>query len=85
MIRLYQEHDFERKLATCKTLSVHEPQSEYHETFCCTRELVRYFDAQKTEIAVIVYQVDSHGDSSKNLRIIMQLRVDNDVYTLALN
>jgi hypothetical protein len=84
MVRLYQEHGFDQKLTACTPHSVREPQSEYHELFCCKRELVRYFDSAGVEIAVIVYQTDSHGDSSKNSRIITQLRVGKDVYTLAL-
>ena len=82
LAQLFLQHGFDEKLERCKKLSSTEPQSAYHETFCCTRELVRYIDSANEEIAVVVFQTDSHGDKSRNQRIIRRLLIGSDLYVL---
>ena len=81
MGRLFVESDFEQKLSSCRKEPVKTSRDQYHETFCCKKEIVKYFDSNDDELAILT--IYTRKDMSIQ-RVISRLRIGNDVYDLKL-
>jgi hypothetical protein len=81
---LFVQHKFEEKFPLCRTARNPETQGYWHDSLCCKKELIRYFDSTTDdEVALIVEY--TYVDPAKGVRrIIHRLRIDNDIYDLRL-
>jgi hypothetical protein len=86
MDALFTENRFETKLQSCRKEAIEQERTNatmLHETFCCKKEVFRFFDPDTDDEIALIAQYTKELDRSNDL-IVCRLRIGDDIYDLKL-
>ena len=82
---LFDQHKFEEKLLKYKPIRIPIKQNPMHEQFCCTGETIFYIDPDLDQEVVRIAEYTYRDRAKPKSRLILLLRIDNNVYKLELD
>ena len=82
MLHRFSQHDMEQTLSRCSVEETLVDQGYMHHAFCCTINLLEYFEPGTGIQVATLYQQTYVDNSRTPVRFIRMFRVGTDVYIL---
>ncbi len=84
MKELFDQHTFQQKLLQCRTECTTQSQSDYWLDSREKKELIRYIDPTTGDEILLTAEYTYTDPQKEKVRILLRLRIENDLYALRL-
>jgi hypothetical protein len=84
MKELFDQHTFQQKLLQCRPECTTQSQGNYWLDSLEKKELTRYIDPATEDEILLIAEYTYTDPQKEKVRILLRLRIENDLYSLRL-